>query len=260
MTDLLTLSSLPEYLRDAIQNNVRAVCPKCDGGRSREQSLSIRQDDRVVSMKCYRASCGWYALAAMESGARVVSKPIKKVTVYRDETKPLGKYLCSQLASYGLDISTWHTHGWRTDVRTERTLVMPVRDPYGGERGVVTRTFDEPKRCYTFRATAQPWLDWWPSIMREDTIIVEDCLSACRLAGTGYSSVALLGTGITVEQAKEIDFHSAGRIYLALDNDAFAKSLKLVKRHAHILQMQPILLQQDIKNMELDSDIRALFT
>ena len=49
-------------------------------------------------------------------------------------------------------------------------------------------------------------------------------------------------------------------VYLALDNDAFSKSLYLsLRKVSHILQMQPILLQQDIKNMELDSDIRALF-
>ncbi len=152
-------------------------------------------------------------------------------------------------------------HGWTED-GTGTTLVMPILDPYGRVRGHVTRTFDTPKRCYTYKATSQPWLDWWfDTDNPAPVVIVEDALSACRLQGCGFNAVALLGTSMTTEQASEIDIVSTPRsVHLALDRDAFQKAIKLRSRHAHILRLDTVAcLTVDIKNMDSDDDIREMF-
>ncbi len=265
MPDILTLDKLPDYLQEALRNHRgREVCPKCDGGSTREESLSIRplDDDVLLKLSCWRATCGWYAYVGGVD-VKAVTKKVKPGSVYREPIcgtsgTELGHMLVSQ---YGLTPGKWYAHGWGTS-EDGKTLVMPVRDPYGRTRGHVTRTFDIPKRCYTYKATSQPWLDWWFDTNNPaPVVIVEDTLSACRLAGCGFNAVALLGTSITTEQAQEIAEVADSRpIHLALDRDAFLKAIKLCRRHAHILRCDTVTcLTVDVKNMESDDDIREMF-
>ena len=89
--DILLPDALPSNVRHAIDvGNQRTVCPKCDGGRSREFSLSVRQDETgVIKLKCWRASCGWFALSMSDPDARLQTKRLKPPSVYRDEILPL---------------------------------------------------------------------------------------------------------------------------------------------------------------------------
>jgi hypothetical protein len=255
VTDVLLFANLPDYLREDISNgNGRCICPRCDGGNSREASLDVRQDAiGVIKLKCYRASCGWFGISVTDPDAKLQSRAIKKPSIYREETHPLDAAMTTRLTvSYGCNVDYATQHGWR---QRASALVLPIHDPYGQVRGHVTRTFATPKRVMTYKATAQPWLDHWKSAS-EVCVVVEDCISALRLASIGYSAVALLGTGLSVDQAKEIQEHyGKGKIILALDNDAFVKSLHMAKRHGHVVQMKPVCLTEDIKNMNHDADI-----
>lgn len=259
MTDVLLASSLPASLHDAVSRgpDTRELCPRCNGGTSCEQSLDVRhKGGGVVTLKCYRASCDWYAVVVSHSDAKIVSTRIKPPKIYREPTTTIGPIKASELrAAYGVLPGPFRAHGWRIGPRGE--LVMPVRGPFKTLRGHVTRTFSTPKRCYTYKATCRPWLDWWlydgPDAT---TVLVEDCLSACRLSGLNYNAIALLGTNLNVEQLKEITEHCGKRLILALDRDAFEKAIKLAKRHAHLAELLPVCLTEDIKNMKLDSDIR----
>ncbi len=263
MPEVLLYKSLPESLRDAIASGAqRTLCPKCLGGTTSEQSLSIRPDAEgvIVKLSCWRSTCDWYAYTVVGEGVTMTTRAVKPATVYREATKPVGVGMRIALEqSYGVDRSVFEAHGWCMS-DNGHALVMPIRCPNGGVRGHLTRTFDTPKRCYTYKATAQPWLDWWTGHLKRPTVVVEDTLSACRLYGLGYNAVALLGTSITVEQAKEIAAYSEGEVFLALDRDAHAKSINLARRHSHIVQMLPVCLTEDIKNMDSDLDIHKLFT
>ena len=260
MTDVLTPDALPAALRAAISSGIdRTMCPRCDGGASRETSLSIRQDDGILRFRCYRASCGWYGMTIAGDDVRFVAKQLKPANVYRDPILPLGPYLTEKLSHYRVALDLAKAHGWGQNERGD-TLIMPIRSRYGEQRGIITRTFDKPKRCYTFKATAQPWQDWWPRADNHGIVIVEDCISALRLHGLGYTAVALLGTSMSVAQAKELRSYPTGKpVWLALDRDAFHKAITMTWRHAHILQMQPVCIEQDIKNMPDDNAIRRLF-
>jgi hypothetical protein len=232
MSDVLLLDRLPEYIQSSIKSglDVRVHCPKCDGGQTAELSLSIRSmGEGIVKLSCWRASCNWYATTITDPNAKIHSRKVKEANYYRDPV-------------YGLAGD------------------MLFRQ----ERGHVTRTFTTPKRCMTYKATAAPFLDWWRHDYAGDPrplVIVEDTLSAARAYGAGFDAVALLGTNISVDDAKEISVYTRDKrnTYLALDRDAFLKALKLASRHAHIIPMKPVCLDKDIKNMDTDKDIQNLF-
>ena len=260
-------NALPDYLQRALDaGSEREVCPRCDGGTDHESSLSIRPDrggEGVVTMKCFRASCGWFGITLLDGTVQYDLKKIKQGNVYRDPIQPIDMQAYDTLvAGYGLMLTEWEKHGWGLNERGD-ALVMPIRDHYGRERGHITRTvYEDKKRVYTYKATAQPFLDWW---FRETNtapvVVVEDTLSACRLSGLGYNAVALLGTGMSQADAREIAQVAGSRpIYLALDRDAFKTAMKLRDRHAHIIGIDMVVcLDEDIKNIEDDHDIRQLF-
>lgn len=261
---VIALDSLPHQVRRAVEagDTTKQVCPRCDGGQSGETSLYIRyDDDGVVRLKCYRASCGWFALLLNDGTAEVTRKKVRPASVYREPVLPVdARGRATLMVDYGLNRAVYADR-WRMTEDGE-VLVMSIRSPYYEERGHQTRTlYRDEKRCFTYKATAQPFLDWWfKPTNSAPVVVVEDALSACRLSQLGYNAVALLGTGMSNEDAREIVATAAGReIIIALDRDAFDKAVKLAGRHKHILGPTRVLcLTQDIKNMADDHDIREL--
>jgi len=82
--------SLPELLAErrvklASQrpgHTEQVICPKCEGGRTREKSLSVTldADGLGVVMQCHRGSCGY------QDGARVASNRVQGGARYRPAT------------------------------------------------------------------------------------------------------------------------------------------------------------------------------
>ncbi|KKL87487.1 hypothetical protein LCGC14_1934180, partial [marine sediment metagenome] len=165
MSEVILLDQLPDYIRERIETGDpgKMRCPRCDGGRSGELSLSVfGVGVGVVRLKCWRASCGWYATTMTDPNAKMSRKAIRPAIVYREPIAPIGGTPIADrlVGRYGLDLSLVFDHGWGI---TGDTLVMPILCPYGTTRGHLTRTFDTPKRCMSYKNTAQPWLDWWPA-------------------------------------------------------------------------------------------------
>lgn len=259
---IITIDSLPDVLQSQIKAGVdRTVCPACGGGSTHEVSLSIRdvEGGLLKKLSCWRASCGFWGFVSLP-GAAVCTRKMKQAEPFSRPTVDIHGQLADKLElDYGLSVRRLTLRGWRMEDCLTPTLVIPIRAYNGDIRGHITRTFEDPKRVFTFKETARPFVDYWPQMGASKTVIVEDCLSAARLHQLGYTAVSLMGTNMSVDDAREINFYSPWPVYLALDRDAFDKSLKLAKRHRHVLNMQPICLDKDIKNMQHDSDILRLF-
>lgn len=265
MPDVCTIDSLPDSVRRAVLDpmyGTRTVCPVCGGGSTRESSLSIRGSEDtpgLIKLSCWRATCGYWAYVVTGKDVQWSGRQRKEPRIFDRDTIPLqGEVLSMLVRDFGLRERTMNDHGWRLLRGDVTTLVLPVLDRNGQQIGTQTRTFETPKRVDSFKETARPFLDFWNAGSADPCVIVEDCLSACRLAGLGINAVALLGTNMSNADAKEISRFSQ-RCYLALDQDAWGKSLKLANRHAHVLTTSPIPLTLDIKNIEDDDDIRRLF-
>jgi hypothetical protein len=134
---VIALDSLPWQIRTSIETGETAkqVCPRCDGGSSNERSLYIRYgDDDVVTLKCYRVSCGWFALLLADGSAEVTRKKVRQGRLYREPTRPVdGKAAATLGIEYGLAVDSFENR-WRLSDDRE-WLVMSIRDPYGRERG-----------------------------------------------------------------------------------------------------------------------------
>lgn len=253
------IEQLPSYVQEAIAaGNGYTKCPTC----GRDGKLGLTYVDAIVHANCFRSTCGARYLTVTDPTVRFDRKKVKEARPYDKETKMIyGTARDMLIVDYGLDWRTWDHHGWKLSI-DETELIMPIRDAYNRTRGHITRTlYEKPKRVYTYKETAQPFIDWWfQSMNSAPVVVVEDALSACRLSQLGYNAVALLGTGINQDTAREISATADDReIILALDRDAFDKAVKYSRKHAPIWgQIKVLCLTEDIKNMTDDDDIKRL--
>lgn len=246
MLEVFTADQLPARIQEAIKGGVtRLLCPKCQGGQSKEISLGVKplpgMDGSVplVGLKCWRNSCGWHANVMFGEGDyfRLVRQHVHEGRVFDRPLTPPGeshkltrKYELSE-ADYGSRFRV---------CAAPPCLAMEVRGPSGDLRGHLTRTFDEPKQVMAYKQSAQPWQDWWLSddLNYLKLFIVEDQISACKIHANGAHAVALLGTNMPVDKAHEIaDYclRSLTQPVLMLDNDAFDKACKLQSKYKHIM-------------------------
>jgi DNA primase len=142
--------------------------------------------------------------------------------------------------------------GW--DTQTDR-LAIPVEDFRGERLGVVLRSLSgqQPK---TLTHTEQGAISWFINPHTTSLIIVEDQFSAIR-ASDFMSSAALLGTHLNDERIQEIKASGLSPVYLALDADAWGKTIKYVSTYRSQLRMIPVQLEKDIKDMT-DEELTCL--
>lgn len=260
---IIPLDSLPLSTQKGIESgDGRVLCPVCGGGSTKERSLSILPTEHIglTKLTCWRSTCGFWGYVTAP-GVEFVSKRMHEPRPFNEDTIPLqGEQLSKLQLDYGLDKAVMHARPFRLLRDNPDTLVYPVRDQYGREIGHATRTLSKPKRCMTYKQTAGVFMDFWRSVSAgAPTVIVEDCLSACRLRGLNFDAVALLGTNMSAADAKAIASFHDGEVYIALDADAWDKSMKYVSKYAHILTMIPIPLTLDIKDIQDDREIERMF-
>jgi DNA primase len=86
------------------------------------------------------------------------------------------------------------------------------------------------------------------ALKREDgkgyVLLVEDCVSAC-VASSCFNSIALLGTNIPDESIKYLIRYD--KLYIALDDDATGKAIKLQKQLNYYRPTFIVPLKKDIK-------------
>lgn len=267
-----TIDRLPPDTVEAILHGAnRILCPACDGGRTRELSVSVRGGDvdpsfpdiPKVELYCWRASCGFRGRVFLDANAKIDRTTIPTANVFREELytidpdSELGLTLTNK---YGIRQSTWVSHGWKTTRFAPVKLVSPVLNWGGAQLGVITRQFTTPKRVCKHKETAQVFVDMWtadPSVYAP-VIIVEDVLSAARAYQAGYNAIALLGTSLPLDTMRHISAVYGGTKFLALDRDAFDVAVGYAKRYSGSHDIRVVCLDRDIKDMESDIEIRNL--
>lgn len=133
---------------------------------------------------------------------------------------------------------------------------MPVVDEGMTLYGYTARKLDDqpgPKTLSFFENKRGAWY-FNPSSL--DVIIVEDQLSAIR-ASKYINAVALMGTDIP-EAVLNTLRDKAGKIFLALDKDAYRKSLKITMKNAARIKLTPIKVPKDLKDMNEHELIECL--
>ena len=136
--------------------------------------------------------------------------------------------------------------------------MLPVIDHAGYPYGYVARKLDNQNGAKTFTFASDTEGAWYMNRSSGTRlVIVEDQLSALK-ASQFVNAVALLGTNISEATLTAIKAGRYTDIYLALDADAFPKSIKLAVELRPHLKLNVIRLRKDLKNMA-KVDIHSLF-
>lgn len=245
-----------QQIADAIKSldTQRFICPRCKGGSTGELSLSVwPRGNGTYGYKCWRSTCNLAPGSILGDGGRIEE-------VYHD-TQPAPRFSGD---TFPLPFNVLERWGIETPQRygillTGRgSIMIPIRDWRGTRRGEVIRQLppydsSEPK-ARTYKNNNYSGLSWFlprQSLKPEAIVLVEDQLSAMRVAENGHVGVALLGTLVDAPRLREVrEYSSCLPIVLALDSDMRALQMKYVRHFGDRFGMKAVLLSSDIKDME----------
>ena len=241
-----------EY-NDLAEGETRAgqLCPLCEGGSSGKRTLSVSRNNGLLLWHCHRDSCtfsgrwGGRASKASQPKGKAARGLVGRTYVRTASSLPeeAREYLSTKLLLTDRHISRAQL-GW--DEQDDR-LIQPVFTRNGEVAGCCLRALDgrEPK---SKSHTEEGAMAWYTARNSDDLIIVEDIFSAIRCSDY-MNSVALLSTHLNdsrIEQIKEAGFN---RAFLALDRDAYSKSIQYAKQFRSQIALVPVQIHKDIKDM-----------
>lgn len=241
--------------RDLFEGESRAgeLCPSCKGGRSGERTLSVSNREGQLLWTCHRDSC---AFTGSTGGASRTSRPLTQSESCRGV---VGRLLVREAQRIPEEISATllekyaitpaHAARWGLGwAAAEQRLSIPVFSPDGETCGVNLRSFSGEKPKAKLH-TEENSMAWYPKRGSKSIILVEDQFSAIRAADY-MNAVALLGTNLNDERARQIRKHAPGfERYLALDKDAFSKAIKLAVQYRGLLGLRLLTLTKDLKDL-----------
>lgn len=238
------------------------LCHSCGGGSSKEKTLSVTRTAAGALFKCHRASCGVSGVVSFFGAA-------PRQPAEQQSTKRTGRQRYNSLAKeillddvkeyllrrYGItdNLCAKGLLRWteQHSPQGHGRLVMPILDHQGYPYGYVARKLNNQVGAKSFMFVENNEGCWYLNRSSQNLLIVEDQLSALK-ASQYVNSLALLGTNITEQTLTAIKAGRYTTIYLALDRDAFPKSVRLAVELRPQVAMSLIRLQKDVKDMSTD--------
>ena len=235
----LDLIDLIDYI-DLQQGETRKVeCPSCGKGK-----FYVTRKTEGLAYICFRASCGTQGFV-QDYGSTVSNETTTVKPRKNYEWTGMTHTLSTDDVDYFEDRFGLTPNESLNDIlrTSDGRYAFPL---YGGDeslRGHVIRratwqgvpsapiqdnyasTF--PK-ALTYIHPDVPRCGWYHSTREDIVVMVEDCVSAVRVAQEGYTAVALLGTTLAPKVLGELLRWKNGKTYiLALDPDAIDKARKI---------------------------------
>ena len=244
------------YLADG-DSVAGGLCPACRGGGTGEGSLSVSRSGDAILWHCHRATCGFSGGSTSRSygstsgsGIRTKTPTTKGVVgrIYYMEADKVPVEVAKVLEEkYYFNPQQLRVLAWDEE---EQRVVIPVMDESGELTGCVLRSesgavpkalnYNEEDAVAIFR-----------NYSSDSLIIVEDAYSALR-ASQYMNAAAILGTHLNHERVSTLRALKCKRNYLALDNDAYNKTIKFVTAFRNEFRMTPVMLKRDLKNLTPD--------
>jgi hypothetical protein len=233
------------------------LCPACEGGSSRERTMSVTAKEGMILFHCHRATCPFSGVV-LSNGARRANGELPKERRYPlIKGQPVEQSLIRLLsAKYGVKdfVLEYASLRWtgEGDGPYSKRVAFPIFDPDGNERGVSYRSYIQgvqPKAIVELKSADAIKACWYKMMRKSDSlVIVEDQMSALKLAPHTHT-VALLGTHVSQQLVDEIVNGNYDRVRISLDQDAVYEAVKLQLRMRH--RVPGILvasIQKDIKD------------
>lgn len=230
------------------------LCPACKGGGGGEHSLSVSRRSGSLLWKCHRASCGFSghrttkesgAISYHGGGSKVpTTKGVVGRIYYREADKLPEEIVATLSEKYHLNKKQLSLLGWDEN---EQRVALPVFNVDSEVLGCVMRSENgaTPK---ALSYTEENAVALFRNHSSDSLIIVEDIYSALR-ASEYMNSAAILGTYLNQERVDTLQYMRCKKVYLALDADAYDKTIKYVQQYRSSLPMIPVKINKDIKNM-----------
>lgn len=250
---------------------VNAECPACG-----KRKFYVTRKPQGLAYICFRASCGlsgFHSTCAMEPADYQVKKA--KSRSYHGEIQH-GDFrdLAYFAERFHIDFELPEFYRY-VKVAADQRYGFPIWGPAYEYRGIVLRRpiwdgipapredrlgGDYPKAVSFFEDNVKARMAWYHADESEDTVvIVEDQVSAMRIRANGITAVAILGTGFYPEFARDFNLYKSGecRYILALDSDAFAKSLGIARRWGPTFKhpLRVAALARDAKDYDTDTEL-----
>ena len=249
----------------------RFLCPVCEGGSDSEKTLTVtRRSSTEAFYNCFRAKCGLGGghIAIFEGVDGALLRPKSKKPTKHNPVHNLAGLDKEVVAFFGerFHITPALLAYARFQTTFDRRIYMPMFDTNRLKRGGVVRKYKElyqgrreyasiPKAMTHYLPKSDEIaLSWYYKKRHRrknsDTLlIVEDIPSALRLVDH-VDAVSLLGTALGDDKQKEIRRLMYDRIYIALDEDATDKAIRIKKQCSLYLPSLSVLpLETDIKDM-----------
>lgn len=266
------------------------LCPSCDGGASKERSLSLDvATNGVIKFYCHRAVCNFQGSCYSHSGLQV-NERAPEILANVNRLNPLDADLYP-LGAKDLDYFEGRYRIGRDRAgaairRTASRYALAIFTPAGAIRGWITRRpyGDSPAdttasrndsqysaKALTFMERDEPVQSWYHTQSRtggydKGVFLVEDQLSAMRLIeyfeaelpSDSASAVALLGTGVNASKVAEIQRQKPCRVSICLDKDATGAAFAMARKWGQAFNhTRVIVLEKDIKDCS-DDEIAEL--
>ncbi len=213
--DLLATAGI-RLKRLDVGHTEKVLCPRCEGGRSRELSLScsIDADGAGATWRCHRGQCGWQNGERVKTGerrqapVRTDPKPTQRPVPHAEQSKPEAMY--AWFAKRGIGEDTVDAFGCYL---TPRRFPDPIGEvdalvfPYRLRGEVVNRKYRPPQKTpqlqernalptlFNIDSVATPDWVWW----------VEGELDAMAMHHSGYPQTVSLKDGAPADLRDEGD-------------------------------------------------------
>jgi len=230
-------------------------CPFCQAQHENKLYVTKTGDDSAL-YQCKRASCGVSGALGEHSRDSPILTPTFTPKVFHKPTQELSV----EQKNYLFDkYQIKNTRGIKYEPEQD-VLVFALKTAAGKEWGIQTkhewnRRKGVPK-CMLYKQRNVPVLHFEPPIGRDTCVLVEDFLSARKLAPI-IPTVSLLGTHLSEECALELKKYYSS-LLIALDYDAIEKARKMREMWKGLFDINVVLLKQDIKDTKYHT-LRQVF-
>lgn len=212
----------------------RINCPKCD----RINSVAVYDEGSYTTSHCFGAGCNYNRAVKKDLTVSDLER-----TPYRKTFDPNTLLLARSHPTATRYMQANHVYSGTTQIwynPKDRRLVFNYKDMYVG-RSIDNQT---PK-WYNYTGSPHPFIVTKQKLSRTaGVILVEDCISACNVSQV-CDSIALLGTNIKDSYYDAILQYD--KVYIALDEDATSKALKLREIIKMVKPCKVLPLKKDLK-------------
>lgn len=265
MIDTSKINALIDSLDIAVEGTYRGNCPKC-GGRN---TFTVTNDSGNMLYNCYKHSCRvagalhrnmsvFDIKTRLSNNGKGSDQEYESVVNMGFDLPPFIRTELPDENKVNLFINTWSIdrNDVMYDIRQDR-VVFPVWHNGIIVDAVGRSVFNRQPKWLRYASSPIPYMYGEGDTM----VVVEDAISAYTLGNMfpNVVGVALLGTQLT-------DFHKwffnkyfrYNKVIVALDHDAFTKTVSIVKDlRPYLLNVRGLKLTDDLKYMR-SNDVQAL--